>query len=439
VKEINKVSILGLGKSGIAAANLAIRLKYKVFISDIGKKKPNNLNKKIEIEFEGHSDRVLNSDIIIKSPGIHNDIDIIKKAQKRNIPIISELDFALKYSKFKKIVAVTGTNGKTTVTDLISKIIKNKYKDSITAGNIGFPLSDYALKTSPNTIITMELSSYQLEDTPNFKSDISVILNITPDHIEHHKTMRNYIEAKKKILINQKPKDIAIVNYDDKICRKISAFSKAKIVFFSKSVLKEGVYYDNGKIIFSLKNKKSSISPKINIRGAHNIENILAAATAAFYADVDLKIIEKTISSYKGMKHRIEFIRSIRGVDYYNDSKATNVDSTKTALQSFQNNVILIMGGLDKGFPYLPIKKLVKEKVKALLLIGQAASKINRELSKTTTIYDCLNINNAIKKARDIAVKGDTVLLSPACASFDQFKDFEERGEVFRRIVKCVK
>jgi UDP-N-acetylmuramoylalanine--D-glutamate ligase len=432
-----KLGILGLGKSGIAAANLGIKLGYNVFASDSGSKRViKNLNKKVNVEFDGHSDRILDSNIVVKSPGIHCDIPILKKAIKNKIKVVSELAFSLENSKYKKIIAITGTNGKTTTTDLTAKIIKSVYKNSIVVGNIGMPLADKALKTDRNTYIIMELSSYQLEDTSDFKPSISVLLNITPDHLEHHKTINAYIKAKENIFINQRREGFAILNYDDKICRKISSKINSNLIFFSKKILNKGVFYNNGKIVIKLAKKHFEIEPKINIVGNHNIENILAATATAYVAGVNPKDIEKVISKYKGVEHRIEFVKTVNGVDYYDDSKSTNLDSTRVALESFDKNVLIIMGGLDKGFPYVSLKKLVEDKVKAILLIGEASNKIRKDLIGTTTFYNCGNIENAIDKAYKVSTAGDTILLSPACASFDQFKNFEERGNAFKRLVR---
>ncbi|MCL2484709.1 MAG: UDP-N-acetylmuramoyl-L-alanine--D-glutamate ligase [Endomicrobia bacterium] len=431
-----KIGVLGLGKSGVAAANLAVKLGYDVFASDSGKKREiAGLNKKVKTEFGGHTDKILDSGIIIKSPGIHSDIPILKKAKKRKIKVISELEFSLNNSKYKKIIAITGTNGKTTVTDLTSKIIKAAHKDSIVAGNIGFPLADKSLKTTKNTYITMELSSYQLEDMPEFRPDISVLLNITPDHLEHHKTMAKYIKAKENIFINQKSKDYAVINADDKICRKIASKTSAKVIFFSKNKLKKGVYYDNGSFVIALGKKKVILKPKVNIVGMHNIENIMAAIAASYCAGVKPAVIEKVISNYKGVEHRIEFVKKVKGADFYNDSKSTNVDSTRVALESFGKNILLIMGGLDKGSSYKPLKNLLKERVKAVFLIGSASEKIKKDLGGSAAFYDCQNINNAVNKALATVKSGDIVLLSPACASFDQFDNFEQRGRIFKELV----
>lgn len=435
LKNKKNIAVLGLGKSGIAAANLAVKLGFDVFASDKGVKRAvKALNKKVDTEFAGHTDRVLSSSLIVKSPGIHPDIDILKKAKAAKIPVISELRFALDNSKYKKLIAVTGTNGKTTTTDLISKIIKKVFKKSFVCGNIGFPLSGKALKTSKDAVITLEVSSYQLEDTPGFSPDISVLLNITPDHLEHHKTMDNYAAAKKNIFLSQKPSGFAVINADDKICRKIALRAKAEKVFFSKKPLKKGVYYQDGKIHINIKGEKAEIKPRIAIPGMHNIENILAAAAAAFCAGVKPSVIEKTISSYKGVEHRIEFVREINGTRYYNDSKSTNVDSTRVALESFEGNILLIMGGLDKGAPYTPLAGQVKKKVKIIYLIGEAAGKIKKDLCGAVFI-ESGNIENAVKHAFKTAGSKDMVLLSPACASFDQFSGFEERGKLFKELV----
>jgi UDP-N-acetylmuramoylalanine--D-glutamate ligase len=431
------LGVLGLGKSGVAAANLAVKLKYNVFASDTGNKREiKKLSKKVYTEFGGHSEKILDSDIIVKSPGIYSDVSILKKAVKKKVNIISELAFSLENSKYKKFIAVTGTNGKTTTTDLIAKIIKSVYKDSIVAGNIGIPLADKVLKTGKNTYITMELSSYQLEDTPNLRPDISVLLNITPDHLEHHKTMNAYIKAKENIFINQRCEDFAILNYDDKICSRISSKVRANLIFFSKKPLNNGVFFDKDKIVIKVGKKYFEIKPKINIVGDHNIENILAATAVSYIAGMNPKSIEKVISKYKGVEHRIEFVKIVNGAKYYNDSKSTNVDSTRVALASFDKNILIIMGGRDKGFPYLPLKKLVKDRVKAIFLVGEALNKIKQDLnSSTAAFYDCENIENAVEKIHKVSKPGDIVLLSPACASFDQFKNFEERGKVFKRLV----
>jgi UDP-N-acetylmuramoylalanine--D-glutamate ligase len=259
--------------------------------------------------------------------------------------------------------------------------------------------------------------------------------------------MDKYVKAKKIIFANQDEKDFAVLNFEDEIVRKISADAKSKKIFFSKKpplglkAKADGlVFYENGEIVFEIGAKTSRIKPKVKLPGLHNIENILAASAAAFCAGINPSTIERAISLYKGMPHRIEFVKRVNGTDYYNDSKATNVDSTRVALEAFGGSILLIMGGQDKGFPYSPLKDLIKEKVKAILLVGEAAPKIKRDLKGAADFYDCRTIEKAVSVASKLASRGDIVLLSPACASWDQFKDFEERGDVFKRaVLSCLK
>ncbi len=436
-----KISVVGLGKSGIACANLAIKKGFKVFASDTGKERTYaqmKLNKKVEVEFKKHSNKILESDIIVKSPGLPVDLPIFNLAKKKKIPIISELDFALKFIKPKAIIAVTGTNGKTTTTTLIYKIIKKQYPNTIVAGNIGFPITSITTKVNNNTILVLELSSYQLEDTPNFKPTISVSLNITPDHLKHHKTMKNYIKAKDNIFINQSNTNFAIYNASDRYLKKEILKTKAKKVGFNSNS-KNSINYSNGIISLKINNVVKKFDVNIKIPGKHNIDNILSAVMAAYLCGIKIENIQKVINSFKGVEHRIEFVKEINGVRYYNDSKGTNVDSTKVALESFDKNIQLILGGQDKGSPYKPIYKLIKEKVKNIFLIGEATSIIEKQLKGSACIYKCGTLKKALSKIQKISRPKDIVLFSPACASFDQFKDFEHRGKVFKNLVLGLK
>ncbi|WP_372520860.1 UDP-N-acetylmuramoyl-L-alanine--D-glutamate ligase [Candidatus Ruminimicrobiellum ovillum] len=437
-----KIAVLGLGKSGIACANLAISKGYDVFASDSGKTRTHKqmkLNKNVKLEFGKHSKKVLDSDIIIKSPGLPNDLYILKQARKKEIPILSELDFALNFAKPRKIIAVTGTNGKTTTTTLIYEIIKKGYKNTFVAGNIGFPISEVVTKLNSKSVLVLELSSYQLEDSPYFKPDISVSMNITPDHLKHHHTMANYVKAKANVFINQKKKDYAIYNYNDKYLKKAITKTKATKFEFNYNKTKNCIYYNDGTIYLKKNNKTIKLNPKINIPGKHNIDNILAAVAASYIAGTKPAIIEKVISNFKGVEHRIEFVKEINGVKYYNDSKGTNVDSTKVALESFDKNIQLILGGQDKGSPYKPIFNLIKKKVKNIFLIGEATNIIKKQLKGSAEMTECETLSNAIRKIHSVAEKGDIVLFSPACASFDQFNDFEHRGREFKKFVLAIK
>ena len=348
------------------------------------------------------------------------------------------MDFALKFINPRAIIAVTGTNGKTTTTTLIYKIIKKQYPNTIVAGNIGFPITSITTKVNNNTILVLELSSYQLEDTPNFKPTISVSLNITPDHLKHHKTMKNYIKAKDNIFINQSNKNFAIYNGLDKYLKKEILKTKAKKFAFNCNK-NCSINYNDGVIYIKDNNKIIKFNVNIKIPGKHNIENILSAVRAAYLCGIKIENIQKVINSFKGVEHRIEFVKEINGVKYYNDSKGTNVDSTKVALESFDKNIQLILGGQDKGSPYKPIFNLIKKKVKNIFLIGEATSIIEKQLKGCAPMHKCVTLKNALIKIQKISKPKDIVLFSPACASFDQFKDFEHRGKVFKDIVLNMK
>ena len=437
-----RVGVIGLARSGAAAANLAKRLGAEVLVSEARKKREAGgglklLDKGISSEFGGHSEKLLQSDLIIKSPGVHGDIPVIKKARNRNIPVIGEIEFALGFINPAKLVAITGTNGKTTTTTLVGEIFKAAGMKTVVAGNIGAPPAAAAKKIGDKTNLVLEVSSYQLEDSPGFKPDISAILNITPDHLEHHRTMGNYIRAKSFIFKNQDNGGFCVLNHDDSVLRKFAAKCPARIVFFSRrKKIKNGVYHIPGKIVSSFPGNRFTIDISLKIPGPHNIENALAAAAVSVAAGVKPSVIKKVLNSFRGVEHRIEFCGAKRGVEYYNDSKGTNVDSTRVALESFDGNIWLILGGLDKGAPYAPLRGLIRKKVKGIMLIGEAAGKIKKELSGTAPFYDCVTLARAVKKAARFAGPGDTVLLSPACASFDQFKDYEDRGLRFKAFVK---
>jgi UDP-N-acetylmuramoylalanine--D-glutamate ligase len=449
-----RVAVIGLGKSGIAAANLAASKGAIVLASESRPRSSgmtNKLSKPVRTEFGGHTDAILGTDLVIKSPGIPGDLDIFKKIRKKNIPLIGEIEFALSLApKPRRLIAITGTNGKTTTTTLVGEIFKNSGHKTVVAGNIGAPPAALTGKISADSNVVLELSSYQLEDMTggpkkpktsySFHPDISCILNITEDHIEHHHSMKNYIEAKAKVFAYQGKNDFCVLNYDDPIVRKLAAKTNSKIVFFSrKNILKEGVYYLNGSFVVKLSVGCYSLEFKPLIPGMHNVENILASIAICACAGINPADMLETISNFKGVEHRIEFVREINGVRYINDSKGTNVDSTKVALESLSGNILLILGGRDKGFPYTPIKELVRSKVKALLLIGEAASLIKKDLKGAAAFFDCGTLEKAVKKAAELSSAGDTVLLSPACASFDQFSDFEQRGNIFKTLVRKLK
>lgn len=444
-----KIGLIGLGISNLYLANYLVK-NNKVFITeeldeDKVQDKLAKLDKLVEYECGKHTDKILDSNIIIRSPGIPRHHSLIQKILSKKIPVFTELEISFqiiksKLNKIPKIVAITGTNGKTTTTTLVGKILSSYYNDVVVAGNIGIPLINFVNKVNEDTIIVLEVSSYQLEDIVEFKPYISCILNITEDHLEHHLSMERYVSAKEKIFINQTKEDFAILKYGDENINKID-FNKINppIIFFSTEKLNEGCWWErkNNKAVFKIKNyfeEEVIINPKIP--GEHNIENILASICCSILLKVPRKNIEKVIAEFPGVEHRLEFVKELDGVVFINDSKSTNVDSTLVALKSFNSPIHLILGGRDKGAPYTPLFDLIKEKVKTILLIGEATEIIYSQIKNLgIPIYKCETLENAVIKARSVAVKGDIVLLSPACASFDQFKNFEHRGKIFKEIV----
>ncbi len=454
-----KVGFIGFGKSNISLAKFLLEhflkeedteifftesLEEKKFVEQISKL--NLLNSKIQYEFGGHSEKILDCDIIIKSPGISNNNELVQKIKQKQIPIFNELEISYrliveKLNCIPKIVAITGTNGKTTTTTLIGKICGSYFKEVFVAGNIGVPMIEYYDKITNDSIIILEVSSYQLEDISEFKPYISCILNITEDHLEHHGNMQNYVASKSKIFMNQTKTDFLVLNYDNKIIYRMNIRNiiPKKIYFSTQTRLVEGCFWFNKskKIIFvDEKFNETVLVPKINIPGLHNIENILASVICAFILKVPKEIIEKSISEFNGVEHRLEFVRKVDSVDYINDSKGTNVDSTIVALKSFDNPIHLILGGRDKGAPYTPLIPLINSKVKSILLIGESTDVIYSQLKYSRAeIYKCETLENAIKKVKSIAKRGEIVLFSPACSSFDQFNNFEHRGKVFKDLV----
>jgi UDP-N-acetylmuramoylalanine--D-glutamate ligase len=439
-----KIGVIGLGKSGVAAANLAAALGADVLVSDTRPSAEcparSQLNKKVRVEFSGHTDQLLTSDLIVKSPGIHQDIPVLARARRKKIPIMGEVEFASRQVQPRRMIAISGTNGKTTTTALMGAICKAGGMITLVGGNIGTPLADLVKKITPASTVVLEMSSYQLEDSSTFHPTIAAILNITPDHLEHHGTMKRYITAKARIFANQTRGDYCVLNYDDPLCRGLARLCPAQVLFFSrKKVLPNGISYVDDKdgrgIVVSFAKRSFRIKANLRLPGMHNVENALACVAMASAADIMPGVIEQSINSFRGVEHRIEFVRSVEGVKYFNDSKGTNVDSTRVALESFKDPVWLILGGRDKGAPYKPLRKLVKEKVKGIILIGEAASKIRKGLAGTTQFLECKTLAKAVQFAAKTAKKDDVVLLSPACASFDQFKDYEDRGKQFKHLV----
>ncbi len=469
-----QVGIIGAGRSGIAAAKFLRRLGASVLLSD-RHRIHGAIPTGVKVEFGKHSNRLLDSDLIIRSPGVPSHLPILSKIRRKDIPIWSELELASRYVQASKMVAITGTNGKTTTTTLVGEFFKASGQQTVVAGNIGTPLSETVLRLTPSLsrrerarqrrvrhhpTIVLEVSSYQLEDIRTFHPTISAILNVTPDHLEHHGTMRAYAEAKARIFENQTAKDVCVLNADDAWCRRLATRCPARVFWFSrKRKLRQGIYYDASPVLRSPSPDGRGTGAAqgeadvvinwhghharwplwSNLPGPHNTENILASVAIAMAGGVPLGAIRRVLAGFRGVEHRLELVRTLRGVRYINDSKATNVDSTRVALASFPGPLIVIMGGEGKGSPYGPLKSLIKSRVKRLLLIGEDTPRIERDLKGTAPTERQRTMAKAVSRASDLARPRDVVLLSPACASFDQYHNYEERGRDFKSFVRKLK
>jgi len=432
-----RVGIIGAGRSGVAAAKFLRRLGVRVLLSD-RQRITASLPSSIQTESGPHSDRLLDCDLIIRSPGVPNHLPIMKKIALRRIRVWSELELASRFARAEHLVAITGTNGKTTTTTLVGEFFKTLRRPLFVAGNIGMPLSEVALKTTPRSTIVLEVSSYQLENIESFHPTLSAILNITPDHLEHHGSMKAYASAKGRIFENQTKDDVCVLNADDPWCRRLARRCPARVCWFSRrQKVRKGVYYDgHGNIVLRWGNYRSRFALRTHLPGPHNIENILAAVALALAGGVSLSAIRRVLARFHGVEHRLELVRILHGVRYVNDSKATNVDSTRVALASFADPLIVILGGEGKGAPYSPLKSLIRKRAKRLLVIGEDTPAIVRELKGIVPLEKVGHLAKAVQHASRVAEHGDVVLLSPACASFDQYNNYEERGRHFKRLVK---
>ncbi|MEG8948063.1 UDP-N-acetylmuramoyl-L-alanine--D-glutamate ligase [Rosettibacter firmus] len=443
-----KITILGAVRSGIGAARLAKKLGAIPFVSDCASK--DSLSKSIEIfekegidfEYGKHSDKVYDCDFIVTSPGIPSNSAVILNALKRGIKIISEVEFASWFCK-GTIISITGTNGKTTTTSLMNYTLSECGLKSYPAGNIGNAFSELVLDVKENEFVSLETSSFQLDFVDKFKPKFAMILNITPDHLDRYNNNFNeYIDSKFLITKNQNEDDFFIYNADDiTINTKLEKVSAHKIGFSTKKELNVGTYYKDGKMFFAWYGKQEEIckASDLFIKGEHNIANALAVLSVAKILNLPNKKIRSAFTSFKGVEHRIEFVREINGVEYYNDSKATNVDSVWYALRSFDKPIYLILGGKDKGNNYDQIKDLVVSKVKKIYAIGSSANKIYEYFKDYVPTEYKQTIEDCVESARKEAESGSVVLLSPACASFDMFDNYEHRGKVFKTAVNKLK
>ncbi|KUO60795.1 UDP-N-acetylmuramoylalanine--D-glutamate ligase [bacterium BRH_c32] len=440
-----KISILGAVRSGVAAAKLAQKLNAIPFVSDMGSKE--TLTKTIDelerlninYETNEHSEKVFDCDLIVVSPGVPTESPVIQKAIEKKIKIVSEVEFASWFCK-GKIISISGTNGKTTTTSLCAHVLNNCGLKTFIAGNIGLAFSEIVLDVKEDEFVALETSSFQLDFIDKFKPFISVMLNITPDHLDRYKnSFELYKESKYKILKNQDESDFYVYNEDETNTYDKLKNRKVNFTGFStKKILQNGAYYNNGELFFVNNGKGEIVCSKndLMIKGEHNISNALSVICIAKIIEIKSDSIKGALETFAGVEHRLEFVRNIDGIDFVNDSKATNVDSVWVALRSFEKPLYLILGGKDKGNNYDQIKELVIEKVKKIYAIGSSANKVYDYFSSIVETEKIDSLEGCVLKGRNEAVTGSVILLSPACASFDMFNNFEHRGEVFKKAVR---
>lgn len=443
-----KLVILGAGESGIGAALLGASQGWDVFVSDGGQLKESYKNELLQagIAFEeaGHTEeRILQADCIVKSPGIGEKAAIVKKVRACGIEICSEIEFGYRYKGDSKIIAITGSNGKSTTTKLIYHTLKTAGFDVSMVGNIGYSFARQ-INASPTEWYVMEVSSFQLDDILTFKPDIAVLLNITPDHLDRYEyKFENYIASKFRITMNQDEHDVFITNQDDpQITQYLTShFIHARTIFFTMNQQNEpleGGFIRDENLHIKMDGEDTNMSiHDLSVKGKHNQYNSMAAGISARTAGIRSAKIRESFATFEGLTHRLEHVATVRGVEFINDSKATNVNSVWFALESMKKPVILILGGQDKGNDYNEIKELVKEKVKAIVCLGVDNKNIHDFFEPVVpSIVDTRSAKDAVLAAYSLAEKGDIVLLSPACASFDLFKNYEDRGDQFKSAVK---
>ena len=448
------VMVAGMGKSGISAAELILNIGGRVLLYDsnetldcetllskFDEESVKNINVKLG---KLNEDDIRDIRICVMSPGISLETDFVKLLMDHRVQLWSEIQLAYFVAK-GRLMAITGTNGKTTTTALLGEIMKRKYENCFVAGNIGIPYTQVALHTDDKSMTVLEVSSFQLETIIDFRPNVSAILNITPDHLNRHHTFENYSAIKKEICMNQTAQDYCILNYDDEQLREFgdSGEYKAKVVFFSvKNKLKEGVYIEDNKVYYSNISKTVEVLSLANVQllGKHNHENICAAVAMAFVEGVEVDDIREACYEFKAVEHRVEFVKERYGVKYYNDSKATNPDAAIQGLNAMPGPTILIAGGYDKQSEYDEWAKLFKGKLKYLVLIGSTRDKIAECAKKYgfNNIMYAETLQEAVRVCDSYADRGDYVLLSPACASWGMFDNYEQRGDIFKSCVQAL-
>ena len=444
--EGKRVLVVGLARTGVAVARFCAARGARVAAMDdrpaeqLGDAMQQLAQIGCTLAFGGDSRAGFAAqDLIVPSPGVPSNHPGLEAARAARVPIWSELELAWRFLR-GRLIAVTGSNGKTTTTSLIGHVLAAAGKNVIVAGNIGTPLIAHVGESNDKTITVAEVSSFQLELIEAFRPDISVLLNLTPDHLDRHASFEDYARAKARIFENQTERDLAVINADDPASTQHGP-SKAQIFWFSRAKrVTSGACLQGQQIIFRRDGEDIVMLDRadIRLRGEHNLENVLAAASAAFLAGAPPAEIADAVRSFPGVEHRLEFVAEISGVSFFNDSKATNVDATIKALEAFSGGLFVILGGKDKGSDYAPLIPLLRERAKLVLLIGAASEKIGAQLGSSVPFERAGTLERAVALAREHARGGDTVLLAPACASFDQFENYEHRGRAFKELVRAM-
>ena len=445
-----KILVVGLGKSGLAAALFLRRRGAQVTVSDVrsaealAREIPALLEEGIAVEAGGHGLLTFRrQDLIVVSPGVPLNTPEIVQVKSFGLPVIGEVELAARYLK-GKVLAITGSNGKTTTTSLCGEMLAAGGLPAAVGGNIGLPVIALVEESREDGWSILEVSSFQLETTQQFRPEIAVILNVTPDHLDRHITFENYVAAKERIFAKQTVEDALVLNWDDPVTRSAAERAPSRLFWFSrKEPVERGTCVVDGEVVFKSEKDVAAESivavEKIPLKGSHNVENVLAAVCAARLAGVEAAAIRRAVENFHAVEHRLEFIATLNGVEYYNDSKATNVDAAAKAIGSFAGGIHLILGGKDKNSDYTQLSALLKERVKAVYTIGAAAQKIESHIRGDVPIVSAGTLTQAVNQAGDAAMPGEIVLLAPACSSFDQFENYEHRGRAFKELVMARK
>lgn len=446
--EGRRVTVVGLARSGVAASRLLLALGARVTGTDAKPAEALPVEARalgaagVRLFLGGHPPEAFaDADLVVVSPGVPTELDILAACRRRGVPVIGELELAFRVTE-AEVIAVTGTNGKTTTTALVGALLAGGLRPVMIGGNIGRPLSAEALGFPPDGIAVAEVSSFQLETIETFSPRVAALLNLTPDHLDRHSDFEAYARAKARIFLNQSAEDWAVVNADDPGASALAdrAVRARRIGFSRLGPVPEGAFVRDGWITLALGGRDTAIAPiaEIFLRGPHNLENVLAATACSAWAGLPSERLRAAIKAFRGVAHRLEWVRELDGIAFYNDSKGTNVDATLKALASFEEPIVLIAGGRDKGQEFAPLTAAARGRVKAAVLIGEGRPKLRAALAPVTRVVEAGGMAEAVAEAQRLAAPGEVVLLSPACASFDMFRDYEERGEVFKALVHAL-